>query len=96
MRGKEALRAYWTLALERVPDLRFELLGVYAGVDTLVLNWSEGYVARSMETANHQVRSSRIMPTKKTSPTPLPASTHQTRHNPAVGISGRLRRARPW
>jgi len=27
------------LALERVPDLRFELLGVYAGVDTLVLNY---------------------------------------------------------
>lgn len=39
MRGKQALRAYWMLALERVPDLRFELLGVYVGVDTLVLNY---------------------------------------------------------
>ncbi len=39
VRGKEALHAYWTLALERVPNLRVELLGVYAGVDTLVLNY---------------------------------------------------------
>jgi ketosteroid isomerase-like protein len=39
VRGKKALLAYWTLALERVPNLRFELLGVYAGVDTLVLNY---------------------------------------------------------
>jgi len=34
VRGKQALRAYWMLTLERVPDLRFELLGVYVGVDT--------------------------------------------------------------
>ncbi|MEP6561502.1 MAG: nuclear transport factor 2 family protein [Nakamurella sp.] len=39
VRGKKALLAYWTLALERVPDLHFELLGVYAGIDTLVLNY---------------------------------------------------------
>ncbi len=39
VRGKKALLAYWTLALERVPNLHFELLGVYAGVDTLVLNY---------------------------------------------------------
>lgn len=39
VRVKQALRAYWTLVLERVPDLRFELLGVYAGVDTLVFNY---------------------------------------------------------
>ena len=39
VRGKKALLAYWTLALERTPDLHFELLGVYAGVDTLVLNY---------------------------------------------------------
>jgi len=39
VRGKDALRRYWTLALERVPDLRFEIDGVYAGIDTLVLNY---------------------------------------------------------
>ena len=37
--GKPALRAYWTTALELIPDLRFELLGVYAGVDTVVINY---------------------------------------------------------
>ncbi|MET9021039.1 nuclear transport factor 2 family protein [Actinopolymorpha sp. NPDC004070] len=39
IRGKEALRAYWTEGLARIPDLRFEVLGVYVGVDTLVLNY---------------------------------------------------------
>lgn len=39
VRGKKALHAYWALALQHVPDLRFELLGVYAGIDTLVLNY---------------------------------------------------------
>ncbi|HZZ47053.1 MAG TPA: nuclear transport factor 2 family protein [Pseudonocardia sp.] len=27
IRGKDELRRYWTLALEKIPDLRFELLG---------------------------------------------------------------------
>lgn len=39
VRGKDALRSYWTLALERNPDLRFDLVGVYAGVDTVVLHY---------------------------------------------------------
>jgi hypothetical protein len=39
IRGKAALRAYWTEALRRIPDLRFELVGVYAGVDALVVNY---------------------------------------------------------
>jgi len=30
IRGKEALRAYWTEGLRRIPDLRFEIVGVYA------------------------------------------------------------------
>lgn len=30
VRGKKALHAYWALALQHVPDLRFELPGVYA------------------------------------------------------------------
>jgi hypothetical protein len=37
--GKDALRAYWSHALARVPDLRFELLGTYAGIDTIVLHY---------------------------------------------------------
>lgn len=30
VRGKPALRKYWTDALSRVPDLRFELIAAYA------------------------------------------------------------------
>ena len=37
--GKEALRAYWTFALDRVPDLHFEVVGVYAGINTIVINY---------------------------------------------------------
>jgi ketosteroid isomerase-like protein len=37
--GKDALRRYWTTALEGNPDLHFELIDVYAGVDTLVLHY---------------------------------------------------------
>ncbi|TXS57636.1 YybH family protein [Streptomyces sp. t39] len=39
IRGKEALRAYWTEGLRRIPDLRFEVVGVYAGVGCLVVNY---------------------------------------------------------
>lgn len=39
IRGKEALRSYWSGALELIPDLRFEVLGVYAGVSTVVINY---------------------------------------------------------
>lgn len=39
VRGKGALRRYWTVALEDNPDLNFELIGVYAGIDTIVLHY---------------------------------------------------------
>jgi len=39
VRGKAALRDYWTFALTKVPDLHFEVLGVYVGVHTLVINY---------------------------------------------------------
>ena len=39
LKGKAAIRAYWTLALAKVPDLRFALLGVYGGVDSLVIHY---------------------------------------------------------
>jgi hypothetical protein len=37
--GKEALRHYWTEALRHNPGLHFQLLGAYAGVDTLVIRF---------------------------------------------------------
>jgi ketosteroid isomerase-like protein len=37
--GIDALRAYWAEGLRRIPDLHFELIEVYAGIDTVVLNY---------------------------------------------------------
>jgi ketosteroid isomerase-like protein len=37
LRGKEAVGAYWRSALERFPDLRFELTGVLVGVGSLAI-----------------------------------------------------------
>jgi ketosteroid isomerase-like protein len=37
VRGKPALRHYWTVALSRVPDLRFTVEQVYRGVDSMVI-----------------------------------------------------------
>jgi ketosteroid isomerase-like protein len=39
MSGKDALRHYWTTALKLNPGLHFDLLGVYWGVDTLVIRF---------------------------------------------------------
>jgi ketosteroid isomerase-like protein len=39
LRGKEAIRGYWTIGLERIPDLRFEVIDVYSGVDVLVIHY---------------------------------------------------------
>lgn len=37
VRGKAALRQYWTEAVAHIPDLRFAVDGVYQGIDTLVI-----------------------------------------------------------
>jgi hypothetical protein len=39
VRGKAALRDYWSEGLRRLPDLHFEVIGTYIGVDTLVINY---------------------------------------------------------
>jgi len=49
IRGRGALRAYWAEALRRSPDLRFELLGVYASTDTIVINYRKQTGQRSCE-----------------------------------------------
>lgn len=38
--GKQALRDYWTRAIDRLPALHFTLLGVYAGLDTIVIRFA--------------------------------------------------------
>ncbi|MCV7421598.1 nuclear transport factor 2 family protein [Mycobacterium yunnanensis] len=39
VRGKDALRHYWATALRMLPDLHFEVVGVYRGESLLVVNY---------------------------------------------------------
>ncbi len=39
IRGKEALRKYWSEGVRLIPDLHFEVLAVYVGIATLVINY---------------------------------------------------------
>ncbi len=48
IRGKPALRDYWTQALQRVANLRFAVEGVYQGIDSIVIayrNQDDGLVS---------------------------------------------------
>jgi hypothetical protein len=37
--GKAPLRDYWAAALKTVPELHFDIIGVYRGESTLVINY---------------------------------------------------------
>jgi ketosteroid isomerase-like protein len=39
VRGKSALRDYWVRALEMLPDLHFDVVGVYGGQSLVVINY---------------------------------------------------------
>jgi hypothetical protein len=39
VRGKSALREYWSAAAKVMPDLHFEVIGVYRGESVLVINY---------------------------------------------------------
>lgn len=39
VRGMDALRAYWAEGLRLLPDLHFEVLEVYVGLNTVVINY---------------------------------------------------------
>jgi hypothetical protein len=39
LRGKDEIRRYWAVGLERIPDLHFEIENVYAGLSTIVINY---------------------------------------------------------
>lgn len=39
VRGKAALRDYWTTALAGMPDLHFDVIDVYRGESVLVINY---------------------------------------------------------
>jgi hypothetical protein len=39
VRGRTALRAYWTEGIRLDPALHFEILATYVGIDTIVINF---------------------------------------------------------
>ena len=39
LRGKDALREYWTEGLRLIPGLHFEVVAAYVGVNTIVINY---------------------------------------------------------
>jgi ketosteroid isomerase-like protein len=39
LRGRDALREYWSEGVRRIPDLHFSVVGVYEGIDTVVINF---------------------------------------------------------
>lgn len=52
LRGKAAVGAYWKKALGMVPDLKFELVTVLAGVDGIVLYY-KGALGRTVAEVFH-------------------------------------------
>jgi hypothetical protein len=48
VRGKDDLRAYFRRGLDAFPDLKFKLLGVYAGVQSVVVHYRS---VRGMDSA---------------------------------------------
>ena len=49
LRGKDAVGAYWTKALARMPDLRFELIEVLVGADSLCIYYDSVLGLRAVE-----------------------------------------------
>ncbi|AOJ72765.1 MULTISPECIES: nuclear transport factor 2 family protein [Burkholderia] len=39
LRGKAAVRAYWSKALQMIPDLHFEWIATLAGVDSIAIHY---------------------------------------------------------
>jgi ketosteroid isomerase-like protein len=56
LRGKEAVAGYWRLALDRLPDLRFEVLDVFAGVDSVVVYYKAVLGLRACEVFRFDAR----------------------------------------
>lgn len=49
LEGKPAARAYWQAALEKVPNLHFELIDAAQGVDSLALYYSSVMNKKAIE-----------------------------------------------
>ncbi len=49
LRGKDRLRQYWTIALQRLPDLHFDLIDVFVSPDSLVVFYQNEHGSRICE-----------------------------------------------
>jgi len=49
VRGKQALLAYWTSALEQNPGLHFEIMGTFLGVDCILIRFRNEAGAERIE-----------------------------------------------
>jgi len=49
IKGKEKVRAYWAQALERLPDLHFDLIEVLASVDSITVYYNAVLGKRAAE-----------------------------------------------
>ena len=49
LKGKAQVRAYWRKALDRIPDLRFELLGAFAGAGSVAVHYEAVLGKRAVE-----------------------------------------------
>ena len=49
IKGKENVRAYWAKALERLPDLHFDLIEVLASVDSIAIYYHAVLGKRAVE-----------------------------------------------
>lgn len=49
LKGKKNVKSYWEKALEKVPDLRFELLDVFISVNSLVIYYKAVFGKRAAE-----------------------------------------------
>ena len=49
LKGKEKVRAYWAAALERLPDLTFELIDILISVDSITIYYNAVLGRRAAE-----------------------------------------------
>jgi ketosteroid isomerase-like protein len=71
--GKDALRQYWSTALAERPDLRFELTGIQAGIDTLLIQFRHPGQAERIDVL--RLRDGRVFEGHGTYPVPLDNQT---------------------
>ena len=48
LKGKDAIRCYWKKALEKHPNLKFEFINAYSGVNSIAVHY-KGHRGLSME-----------------------------------------------